>query len=138
MSMADNIRKKMQKKKGMSSESEVRELLNDSLSLSLLKFIQRLQSGDIPIDNMADLTRVYGMYKEINGITEAMEGKMGQSALPEINMKQDKALEETIQDGKITADEEGRLDVMDLSTEDVAKLLHQFDMAQNKENESAF
>jgi len=103
-----------------------------------LKFIQRLQSGDIPIDNMADLTRVYGMYKEINGITEAMEGKMGQSALPEINMKQDKALEETIQDGKITADEEGRLDVMDLSTEDVAKLLHQFDMAQNKENESAF
>ncbi|AIW03354.1 hypothetical protein CPT_Mater197 [Bacillus phage Mater] len=137
--MADNIRKRMEKKKvSMSSESEVRELLNDSISTSLLKFIQRLQSGDIPIDNMSDLARVYGMYKEINGITEAMEGRAGQSALPEINMKQGKALEDTIQEGKITTDEEGRLDVMDMSTDDVAELIRQFDIAQNKENESAF
>jgi hypothetical protein len=139
MSMADNIRNRIQKKKeGFSSESEVRDLINSAASKSLKKFIQRLDSGEIPIDNVSDFIRIIGAYKEINGISEAMDGNAGAGALPEINMKQDKVLEDSVQKGKMTASEEGRLDVMDMSEEDVAELLRHMDIAQNQQNEGSF
>jgi hypothetical protein len=139
MSMADNIRNRIQKKKeGFSSETEVRDLINSAASKSLKKFIQRLDSGEIPIDNVSDFIRIIGAYKEINGISEAMDGNAGAGALPEINMKQDKVLEEQVQKGKMGTDEEGRLDVMDMSAEDVAELIRHMDIAQNKENEGSF
>ncbi len=139
MSMADEIRNKINKKKKvLSSEEQVRELLNESLSVSLLQYLQRLLAGEIPIDNMSDLARVYGIYKEVNNINDAMEGLSGQSTLPEINMKQDKVFDDNIKDGKITSDEEGMLDVMDMSEEDVAALVREFDIAQNKANEGEF
>ncbi|QZA69718.1 hypothetical protein 035JT004_227 [Bacillus phage 035JT004] len=139
MSMADEIRNKINKKKQVfSSEAQVRELLNDSLSKTLLHYLQRLNTGEIPIDNMSDLARVYGIYKELNNINDAMEGLAGQSTLPEINMKQDKVFDDNIQDGKITSDEEGMLNVMDMSEEDVAALVREFDIAQNKANEGEF
>lgn len=139
MSMADNIRKNIAKKKNeFSSENEVRDMFNSAASKSLRKFLQRIDTGEIPIDNFSDFVRVLGAYKEINGISEAMDGKMGQSALPEINMKQDKVLEETVQGGKAISDEEGQLDVMDMSAEDVAELIRKMDIAQNAENEGSF
>jgi hypothetical protein len=139
MSMAENIRNRIQKKKeGFSSESEVRDLINSAASKSLKKFIQRLDSGEIPIDNVSDFIRIIGAYKEINGISEAMDGNAGAGALPEINMKQDKVLEDQVQKGKMTASEEGRLDVMDMTEEDVAELLRHMDIAQNQQNEGSF
>ena len=139
MSMADNIKKGIQKKRdGMSNQSEVTELINAAASKSLKKFIQRMDSGEIPIDNISDFARVFGIFKEANGIAEVLDGSGGQSALPEINMKQDKAIEDSIEKGKINTDEEGRLNVMDMTSDDVAELLRDMDIAQNKENEGAF
>ena len=97
-----------------------------------------MSSGEIPIDNMSDFMRVVGVYKEINGISEAMEGQTTGGALPEISMKQDKVFEDTVRDGKIDVDEEGLLDVTDMSSEEVAELLRQMDIAQNKANEGSF
>lgn len=139
MSMADNIRQGIKKKKEhFSSEQELRELINMAASKSLKKFIQRLDSGEIPIDNISDFIRVIGAYKEINGISEAMEGMGGTGALPEISMKQDKVIEDHVQSGKLKKTDEERLDVMDLSTEDVMNLIRDIDIAQNRENEGAF
>ncbi|UPI12313.1 hypothetical protein [Bacillus phage SBSphiJ6] len=139
MSMADEIRNKINKKKKvLSSEEQVRELLNESLSVSLLQYLQRLLAGEIPIDNMSDLARVYGIYKEVNNINDAMEGLSGQSTLPEINMRQERVLNEAVSGGKVDVNEEERLDVTDMSTEDVADLIRQMDLAQNKANEEAF
>lgn len=139
MSMADNIRKKAeQRKAGLSNESEVRDIFNTAASKSLRKFLQRIDTGEIAIDNMSDFVRLLGAYKEINGISEAMDGKAGQSMLPEINMKQDKVVEETISEGKMVADEEGMVNVDDMSTEDMAELLRQLDIAQNQANEGSF
>lgn len=139
MSMADEIRNKINKKKKvLSSEEQVRELLNESLSVSLLQYLQRLLAGEIPIDNMSDLARVYGIYKEVNNINDAMEGLSGQSTLPEINMRQERVLNEAVSGGKVDVNEEERLDVTDMSTEDVADLIRQMDIAQNKANEEAF
>lgn len=139
MSMADNIRRKAQQRKtGVSSESEVRDMFNTVASKSLLKFLQRIDTGEIPIDNYSDFIRVLGAYKELNGISEAMDGKSGQSMLPEINMKQDKVVEEKIAEGKMVTDEEGQVDVSGMSVEDVADLLRDLDIAQNQTNEGSF
>jgi len=139
MSMADNIRKKAQQRKtGVSSENEVRDMFNTVASKSLLKFLQRIDTGEIPIDNYSDFIRVLGAYKELNGISEAMEGSGGQSTLPEISMKEDKIVEDTISSGKLTTDEEGLISTDDMSEEDMAELLRQLDIAQNQKNEGAF
>jgi len=139
MSMSNNIKQGVKKKKeDFSSEQELRELINSAASKSLKLFIQRMESGEIPIDNISDFIRVIGAYKEINGITEVMDGQGNTGMLPEINMRQDKVLKDQIQEGKIAADEEGRMDVMDMSVDDMADLIRKLDTAQNAENEGAF
>lgn len=139
MSMADNIKNKIQKKKSeFSSEAELRDLINEAASKSMKMFIQRMSAGEIPIDNMSDFMRVVGVYKEINGISEAMEGQSSSGALPEISMKQDKVFEDSVKEGKINVDEEGLLDVTDMSSDDVEELIRQMDIAQNKANEGSF
>jgi hypothetical protein len=138
MSMADNIKKGISKRKNaFSSEEEVRDLFNAATSRTLKKFLQRLDTGEIPMDNVSDLVRLLGAYKEMNGISDAMESGGG-GALPEVNLKQDKVLTDSVQDGKITSDDEGQLDVIDLSNEDVSDLLKKMDQAQNAENEGSF
>jgi hypothetical protein len=139
MSMADNIKQKIRKKKeDFSSEAELRDLINSAASKSLKKFIQRLDSGEIPIDNISDFIRVIGAYKEINGITDVMDGQAGQGALPQVNMRTEKVLEEQVQEGKLKRNEEDRIDIMDMSAEDVTNLIREMDIAQNKENEGSF
>ena len=139
MSMTDNIRQGVKKKQeGFSSEAELRDLINSAASKSLKQFIQRLDAGEIPIDNISDFIRVIGAYKEINGISEAMEGVADSGRLPELNMRTEKVLEDSINKGKIKKTEEDRVDVMDMSTEDMAELIRQLDIAQNKTNEESF
>lgn len=139
MSMSDNIKGGIMKRRNdTSSEQELRDLINSAASKSLKKFIQRLDSGEIPIDNMSDFVRVLGAYKEINGISDAMDGAAGAGALPEINMTQGKVLDDTVEEGVMTSDEEGRLDVGDMSEDDVAELIRKMDIEQNKENEGTF
>jgi hypothetical protein len=139
MSMSENIQSRVKKRKHeLGSEEEVVSMFNASASRLLKQFMQRIDTGEIPIDNVSDYVRLLGAFKEINNMGEAIAGKGGQATLPEINMKQDKVLEDTVQEGKITTDEEGRLDVMDMSEDDVADLIRNMDIAQNKENEGSF
>lgn len=139
MSMADNIRNSVDKKKSdKTSEQELRELINSAASKSMKQFIQRLESGEVPIDNIADFIRVMGAYKEINDIEDAMEGKASQTSLPELNLRQERVFNETVNEGSIMEDEEGKIDVSSMSTEDVSELVRQMDIAQNKSNEEAF
>lgn len=139
MSMSDHLRQGIKKKKeGFSSESELRDLINNAASKSLKQFIQRLDAGEIPIDNISDFVRVIGAYKEINGITEVMDGSVGAGQLPELNMRTEKVLDDKINEGKLKKNEEDRIDVMSMSTDDMADLIRNIDIAQNKENEGSF
>lgn len=138
MSMADKLRKNIKKDKTRTTEEEVRDSLNSAASKSLKQFIQRLDTGEIPIDNISDFVRVLGAYKEINEIESAMEGSTAQSALPEINQRQERVFNDLETEGKLEADEEGTIDVSALSTDDVSDLIRDMDIAQNKDNEEAF
>ncbi|WNO29789.1 hypothetical protein [Bacillus phage SDFMU_Pbc] len=138
VSMAENIKKRLAQKKDGTSESQVRELMNTATTKMLEQFMQRITTGEIPIDNVADFQRVFLLYKEINGINDAMEGAGGQGTLPEISMKQDKVIQDVASEGTVTIDDEGNLDVSDLSIEEAAELVRQMDIAQNAENEGSF
>ena len=137
--MADKIREGVQKRQeGISSEQELRDLINQAASKSLKQFIQRLDTGEIPIDNISDFIRVLGAYKEINDITTTLEGNSGQATLPELDLRQERVINKYETEGKIMSDEEGRLDIENMSSDDVAELIRQMDIAQNKTNEEAF
>jgi hypothetical protein len=139
MGMADNLRQGIRKKKeGFSSEAEVRDLINSASTKVLKQFIQRMDAGEIPIDNISDFIRVIGAYKEINGISEAMDGNAGSGQLPELNMRTEKVLNDQVNNGKLKKTEEDRIDIMDMSTDDMADLIRQIDIAQNRENEGSF
>lgn len=138
MSMADKLRRNIKKDKERTSEEEVRDSLNSAASKSLKQFIQRLDTGEIPIDNISDFVRVLGAYKEINEIESALEGSTASSALPEINQRQERVFNDLETEGKLEADEEGTIDVSALSTDDVSDLIRDMDTAQNKDNEETF
>lgn len=139
MSLADNLRKNIKKNKGLtSSEEEVRDLINSAASKSLKQFINRLESGEIPIDNVADFSRIIGVYKEINEIENTMAGSGGQATLPEINLRQERVFNELETKGKITKEDDDTIDISELTTEDVSDLIRDMDIAQNKENEETF
>lgn len=139
MSMVDNIRESVSKKRGnISAEQELRDLINQAASKSLKQFIARLDAGEIPVDNISDFVRVLGVYKEINDITTTMEGKGNVATLPELDLRQEKVINDKINEGKIKKKEEDRLDIAELSVDDVSELIRQMDIAQNKANEEAF
>ena len=137
--MADNIRDGLQiRKRADSGEQELRESINTAATKAMKKFIQRLDNDEIPIDNMSDVVRVLGVYKEINNIEGMMEGSNLSNALPEVNMSRSAVIEAQV--GEITESEDGeeRIDVTQLTTEDMTKLLENLDREQNKENERSF
>lgn len=137
--MADNIRQGLnQRKRADSGEQELRENINFAASKAMQKFIQRLETGEIPIDNMADFIRVLGAYKEINNIDGVLEGSNISGALPEISMTQNKVIEDRVGESAKGDDGEERFDIADLSMEDMTKLIENIDKEQNKENERGF
>ncbi|AGT13633.1 hypothetical protein BigBertha_60 [Bacillus phage BigBertha] len=139
MSMANNIKKGIKKKNSVfDSQEELRDTLNSAFSSSMKQFIKKLEMGEIPIDNIADAIRVLGAYKELNGIDEMMNGQQGAGMLPEINMRQEKVVDDMVRDGKMAADEEGKIDVSTMDMNDVADLIRNMDIAQNAENEGTF
>lgn len=139
--MSNNIREGLNKRKRADNgEQELRGLLNQAASQAMKQFIQKMSTGEIPVDNMADFVRLYGAYKEINDVDKVMEGGSGDGALPQLSMKQDEVIEDKVKEGKLISDgdEEGGIDISSMSMDDVADLLQTMDEAQNKENEGSF
>jgi hypothetical protein len=67
-----------------------------------------------------------------------MDGNAGSGQLPELNMRTEKVLNDQVNNGKLKKTEEDRIDIMDMSTDDMADLIRQIDIAQNRENEGSF
>lgn len=139
MSMSDGIKSKIaEKEKKTQGEEELRNLINSAASKSMKQFIKKLDSGEIPIDNMSDFIRVMGVYREINNIEGVMDGDTGEGSLPELNIRQERAFKENVSEGTISEDEEGNIDTESMSPEELTELIKQMDTAQNKHNEEAF
>lgn len=138
-SMADNIRKGVETKRyGVDSEKEVRDKLNTGLSKLMTKFLSNIDSDGVAIDNVADFARVMAMYKEINDIQGKLESNSVGGALPQVSLGQSKVIEKQVEEGKAKVDEEEKLDISDMTEEDIASMILEMDKEKNKENEGAF
>ncbi|AHZ09500.1 terminase small subunit [Bacillus phage CAM003] len=138
MAMVDNIKRGVQKRSSVfDAQEELRQNLNLGFSEAMNQFIQKLQMGEIKIDNVADAIRVFSAYKELNGIDEMINGQQGAGMLPEINMRQEKVVDDMVREGTLGETEEGRIDIGGISDAELAKLLTEMDIAQNRANEES-
>jgi hypothetical protein len=131
--MGENIRNKMHKSKEYTSgEERVRNLINNATEAALTQFIQRIESGEIAIDNFADFMRVFGIYQDINQINGNVSGT---GATPELDMRKSKIIQDRIEEGSIIEEEDGELNLENMSAEEMARLIEDMDRDQNDQNE---
>jgi len=142
MAMVDNIKRNMKTKNNLfDAQEELRQSLNLGFSELMLQFANRVSNGDIKIDNVADAVRAFAVFKELNGIEDIMAGQNKSGALPELNMRQEKVVDDFVREGTLIAtdaDGEERIDIGSLQDDDVAKMIRDMDIAQNTENEETF
>ncbi|AEZ50183.1 hypothetical protein BCPG3_026 [Bacillus phage BCPG3] len=142
MAMVDNIKRNMKTKNNLfDAQEELRQSLNLGFSELMLQFANRVSNGDIKIDNVADAVRAFAVFKELNGIEDVMAGQGKSGALPELNMRQEKVMDDFVREGTLIAtdaDGEERIDIGSLQDDDVAKMIRDMDIAQNTENEETF
>lgn len=115
MSMRDNIESGIRNRKALASDNIV-DQFTEALSIALDKFLKRLNSGQLEIDNITDLQRVYIMWKEIIEFNEMKNGNNG--ALPEIKSNEIRALEEH----GILGEDATKIDLTSKSQEDMNRI----------------
>ncbi|ADH03151.1 terminase small subunit [Bacillus phage W.Ph.] len=140
MAMVNNIKRNLKtKSNAFDAQEELRQSLNLGFSELMLQFANRVQNGDIKIDNVADAVRVMGVFKELNGIDEVMAGQGASGMLPELNMRQEKVMDDLATSGVVVKEENDNgdetLDISNITDDDVAQMLQNMDIAQNSENE---
>lgn len=110
----------------------------------LAKAIGDIKSGKIEIRDTTDLEKVYRIFKDVNQITDGINGSDGEGALPELNAGQEHVIEqrvkvntqtETTANGDVKQTKTIKLsDLADLSSEDVGKMIQEKEKTQNNEN----
>lgn len=142
MSMADEIRERVAKqKKERNSKDELANAFNN-VSLKLLnQFIANVQSGAVEIDNVTDVARLFGIYKEINDI---QTGEEGTGVLPSMSPTQKKLFEENqvLVTKESENEDEPPEEYIDLealsnmSSGDIERMLTERETKVNNENEA--
>lgn len=129
MSMSDRLKSGVRSKQALASDTVV-EKFTEALTIALEKFLSRLNNGQIPIEDMTDLHRVYTMWKEIVEFNEMRNSNTG-GMLPEIRTSEIMALEES----GIVSEDGHTVDLSTKSDEEMEMLALNLMNAINKENE---
>lgn len=140
MSMADDLREKVNKnKKDMNSKEGLAEAFN-GVSLKLIKqFIGNVEAGSVQIDDVADLARLFSIFTDINDIsTGAGEGN---GTLPKMTSMQRNTMSEDVKLHQEGDEEDGEdyVDIDDLlskNSDEIEAMLNKREMQMNKENEA--
>ena len=139
---ADNIRKKLEKKKApKSSSEELLDTINEASTLLVKKFLANVQSGSIELTDVPDLVRVISMAGDLNSWSNGNTG--GTGAPPAVSLKQSEILDRALTPKTEIVDGEEK-EVIDLSElealpdEDIEKLLREREIGYNQENEATF
>ena len=110
----------------------------------LAKAIGDIKSGKIEIRDTTDLEKVYRIFKDVNQITDGINGSDGEGALPELDSGQEHIIEqrvkvstktETTMDGDVKQTKTIKLsDLADLSSDDVSSMMHEHEKEANNDN----
>ena len=142
MSVKDEVEKI--KGTGSSNVEAIAQEFNGVAGDLLKKALSDIKSGNIQIRDTTDLEKVYRIYKDVNGLTDGMQGTEGEGALPELNAGQEHVIEqrvkvntqtETTVNGDVKQTKTIKLsDLADLSSEDVSAMMHEHEKKANNEN----
>lgn len=142
MSLADRLRENQHKRKlERSSEEILRDTFNEASTTLINQFMAQVLAGSIQIDDVADLTRLFQIYMQINNINQGVGD--GQGTLPSLPVGQKNIIESVIETRKETVSGEVEdiisLDELaELTDEQVDKMLEQKEIQMNQENEGTF
>ena len=142
MGLADRLRENQHKKKvERTSEEILRDTFNEASTTLINQFMAQVLAGSIHIDDVADLTRLFQIYMQINNINQGIGD--GQGTLPSLPMGQKDIIESVIETNKavIAGEEEDVIslsDLAELTDEQVDKMLEQKEVQMNQENEATF
>jgi hypothetical protein len=143
MASADSIRDNLDRVKNEAhAKQEVAKAFNVSAKKLIDKFMDRVTNGDIELDSVQDMSKIYGIWKDINDLD--IDGNSGTGTIPELNMAEEGSIESRLNvvkttavdmDGQTSVKKEVNLeDLANLSVEDVNQLMNDRGKVLNDEN----
>lgn len=142
MGLADRLRDSKEKKKlNRTTEETLRDTFNEASTTLINQFMAQVISGSIQIDDVADLTRLFQIYLQINNINQGVGD--GNGTLPSLPNGQKEIISSVLETEKVSIDGEveeviSLEELAKLSDEEVDKMLAQKEIQMNQENEATF
>lgn len=142
MGVADRMKdreKEINRKK--TSEENLRDTFNDSAKTLIMQFMAEVKSGSIQIDDVADLSRLFQIYSQVNDLNELGSG---QGSFPQLSTGQRKIMNESMET-KTRENNDGEEEEVvslesleDMTDEQIDEMLKSREVEMNKENEASF
>ena len=138
MGMADRLKDNAKQKK---LERTPEQQLRDTFNQASIKFMANVTSGAIEVDDIADLTRLFQIYLQVNNINDGMQE--GTGTLPALTSEHKDIISEKVSTEKIIKDgEEEELISLDelasLPDDQLEEVLVNRELQMNRENEVTF
>lgn len=132
MSVSNNIKREMVKQTPL-TQDVVADQFTAVFTMALGKFMDRLSTGHIEINDFVDLQRVYSMWRELNDFREGANSS-GNGALPEIRTAEIKALV----DSGVVSDDGEKINLEEKSQDELEAMALKMMNAINNENAGEF
>ncbi|UQT00038.1 hypothetical protein NGDEOPKE_00089 [Enterococcus phage vB_OCPT_Carl] len=142
MGMADRLKDNAkQKKLERTPEQQLRDTFNQASIKLINQFMANVTSGAIEVDDIADLTRLFQIYLQVNNINDGMQE--GTGTLPALTSEHKDIISEKVSTEKIIKDgEEEELISLDelasLPDDQLEEVLVNRELQMNRENEVTF
>lgn len=142
MSVKDEVEKI--KGTGSSSIEAIAQEFNGVAGELLKNAVADIKSGKMPVRDVTDLEKVYRIFKDVNNITDSLNGAEGEGKLPELDSGQEHIIEQRVKvNTKLETTPEGDVkqtktiklsDLANLNSEEVSSMMHEHEKQANNEN----
>lgn len=138
-SFAEQARRRIEKEKeNKNSKDRLADKFNETAMLLIDEFMNEVVSGNIRVDDTADLMRLFQIYHDINEIQSGV-GE-GSGSLPELSQRQSKHLKTYLETTEVETPEGVHEDIVDpeslmnMSEEDVQEMIKEREIEMNQDN----
>lgn len=138
-SFTDQYRKRLESKnKAESTKDQLADKFNKTATKLIDEFMNEVASGNIRIDDTADMMRLFQIYFEINELNNATGD--GTGSLPQLSQRQSKHLRKYVETEEVEAPSGGYEDVIDpeslmnLGEDEIANMIKEREIEMNADN----
>lgn len=134
---ANQLRDRMEKKE-KSSRDQLADKFNKTATLLIDEFMNEVASGNIRIDDTADMMRLFQIYFEINELND-VTGE-GSGSLPELSQRQSNHIRKYVETEEVGTPEGGYEDIIDpeslmnLGEEEINDMIKEREIEMNADN----